>query len=489
MSVVASVLFGSNAAMAHRNLLLVNSNEMRPPVAPLALDYIGDRLRAAGFDVRLLDLAFAPRAPEAIARAVADADPLAVGVTFRNTDDCFLPSGACFVPRLREVVTAIRAGTDAPVVLGGCGYSIFPELILDAAGADMGIAGDGEEALLQLATALENGHDWQAVPGLVVRSSGASSIVNPPHYACSLDIPSSRGTIDNARYLREGGQGNVETKRGCPHHCIYCADPVAKGRSVRCRPPGQVADEVAALLGQGVDCLHLCDGEFNIPLDHALAVCSELATRGLGERLRWYCYCTVSPFNAELASAMRAAGCAGINFGVDSGCDQTLATLKRGYTRDSICGAVHDCRQVGLAVMLDLLIGGPGETEATVRESIEFIKAVNPDRAGATTGVRVYPGTALADLVRSQGPLEANPHLHGHIVDNDGLLRPVFYLDRGLGDRPLDLVVDLIHGDQRFFPPPRTQDASNYNYNDNSVLENAIKAGHRGAYWDILRHL
>src|SRR5512137_2939334 len=123
--IAASARFGSNAAMSHRNILLVNSNEMRPPVAPLALDYIGDGLRSAGFGVRLLDLAFASRTPESIAAAVADADPLLVGVTFRNTDDCFLPSRAYFVPRLRELVSTLKTATDAPVVLGGCGYSIF----------------------------------------------------------------------------------------------------------------------------------------------------------------------------------------------------------------------------------------------------------------------------------------------------------------------------------------------------------------------------
>lgn len=475
--------------MTHRNVLLVNSNEMRPPVAPLALDYIGDTLRTAGFGVRLLDLAFAPRTAESITAAVADAEPLLIGVTFRNTDDCFLPSRAYFVPRLRELVSTLKAATDAPIVLGGCGYSIFPEKVLDAAGADLGIAGDGEQAMLQLATALEGGTDWRTIPGLVFRANGGGYTPNPPRYAKNLSVPSSRATIDNARYFREGGQGNVETKRGCPSKCIYCADPVAKGRTARCRPPSEVADEIENLDTQGVDCLHLCDGEFNIPVDHAAGVCAELIRRRLRDRVRWYCYCTVSPFTTYLAAGMSAAGCAGINFGVDSGCDRMLGSLKRGYTREAIRDAVTWCRREGMAVMLDLLIGGPGETEATVRESIEFIKSVDPDRAGATTGVRIYPGTALADLVRSQGPLAANPHLHGQVENNADFLQPIFYIDRGMGERPLDLVVDIIGGDQRFFPPPRTQDASNYNYNDNSVLENAIKAGHRGAYWDILRRL
>lgn len=271
--------------------------------------------------------------------------------------------------------------------------------------------------------------------------------------------------------------------------CIYCADPVAKGRQVRCRPPAQVAEEVDSLLKQGVDVLHLCDGEFNIPYDHALAVCREMIRRGLGQRVRWYVYCSPHPFSDELALAMKQAGCVGINFGSDSGCDRMLAALGRSYRRDAIREAVRACKAVGITVMVDLLLGGPGEDEASVRETIEFVRQLDPDRCGAATGVRLYPGTPLADTIRRQGPLSANPNLRGCVKDNDSLLRPMFYFDRRLGDDPGSLVCDIIAGDERFFPPPRIKDATNYNYNDNRVLTDAISRGMRGAYWDILRRL
>ncbi|HSW46838.1 MAG TPA: radical SAM protein [Phycisphaerae bacterium] len=472
--------------MSAKTVLLINSNRMKPPVAPLALDYIGDRLKTEGYTVRLVDLSFDD--DSAIANSLGRSDPLAVGVTFRNTDDCYCASGDFFVPGLRDMIARIQSRTKAPIVLGGCGYSIFPGEVLAESGADFGITGDGEEAMLQLARCLEDHEDPRNVPGLV-RRDGNRITVNPPAYRAILDVPTARSLIDNARYLREGAMGNIETKRGCPAHCIYCVDPVAKGRGVRTRPPTHVADEVESLLRQSVDVLHLCDGEFNIPPAHAIAVCEELIRRGLGSRVRWYCYATVHPFPEELADLMRRAGCVGINFGVDSGCDRMLAALKRGYQRDAIRQAVHHCRQAGLTIMLDLLIGGPGEDEDSVRESIAFIKEVSPDRAGAATGVRVYPHTALAEMVRSQGPMTNNPNLRGCTADNGNLLRPVFYLDARLGPAPADLVCDIIAGDERFFPPPRESAAVNYNYNDNRALTDAIAAGRRGAFWDILRRM
>lgn len=475
--------------MSDRPVVLVNSNRMKPAIAPLALDYVAGSLHRGGFEVRLVDLCFADDPAQALRQVLADVEPLMVGVTFRNTDDCYYPSCAFFVPELSELVRQIRALTDAPVALGGCGFSVFPAEIVGMCQADYGIIGDGEEAFGGLARALSGNKDYHTLPGLVWREVDGRCGLNPPRPPAALDVPAERNLLDNARYFREGGQGNVETKRGCPMSCIYCADPVAKGRQVRCRPPAQVAEEVDSLLKQGVDVLHLCDGEFNIPYDHALAVCREMIRRGLGQRVRWYVYCSPHPFSDELALAMKQAGCVGINFGSDSGCDRMLAALGRSYRRDAIREAVRACKAVGITVMVDLLLGGPGEDEASVRETIEFVRQLDPDRCGAATGVRLYPGTPLADTIRRQGPLSANPNLRGCVKDNDSLLRPMFYFDRRLGDDPGSLVCDIIAGDERFFPPPRIKDATNYNYNDNRVLTDAISRGMRGAYWDILRRL
>lgn len=475
--------------MRPREVVLVNTNDMRPPVAPIGLEYVGDWLIEAGYDVRLVDLCLAKDPAAELTNALADADPLAVGVTFRNTDDCFYPVAQCFVPRLKQCVEQIKRLTDAPIVLGGCGFSIFPAEIMNECDVPFGIVGDGEETFEALLHCLERDRDAGKLPRLARRDAQGRVVVNPPKLDPVIDVPAMRGVIDNARYFAEGAMGNVETKRGCASKCLYCADPVAKGNVSRLRPPDQVADEVEALLAQGVNVLHLCDAEFNLPPQHAMAVCDELIARRLGEQVQWYTYACVHPFDDEMAEVMRQAGCVGINFGADSGCDRMLAALKRPYRREAIAEAVQACRKAGLAVMIDLLLGGPGENEASLRESIEFARQLEPDRVGAPVGVRVYPRTPLERLVRSQGPMASNPNLHGQCTDNDNLLAPVFYVDHQLGENPADLVVDLIGGDQRFFPPPRAQDLTNYNYNNNSILASAIESGQRGAFWDILRRL
>jgi len=472
-----------------RCVVLINSNRMKPPVAPLGLEYIGGRLTSAGIEVRLVDLSFVEDPATHIDRTLSEVDPAAVGVSFRNTDDCFWPSGAWFVPELTELIATVRSLTDAPIVLGGCGFSLFAAPILERCRADLAVVGDGEETFLELVQCLDAGRDPYALPGLVYRNTEGRIVVNPPRLDPQPQVPSRRGIIDNARYLREGGMGAIETKRGCPGRCIYCADPLIKGRRPRCRPPGHIADEIESLLAQGIDVFHLCDSEFNIPPEHATAVCDEIIARGLGERIGWYTYASVKPFPPELAVQMRRAGCIGINFGVDSASERMLARLGRDYRQGDIRQAVEASRRAGIVVMLDLLLGGPGEDEDSLRQTIEFVKAVDPDRAGAATGVRIYPGTRLASLVKQQGPLETNPNLRGCVEGNEDFLRPVFYIDQRLGQDAAGLVCELIGQDERFFKPAPVQDDADYNYNENKTLTEAIAAGYRGAFWDILRRL
>ncbi|MDP2952702.1 MAG: cobalamin B12-binding domain-containing protein, partial [Chloroflexota bacterium] len=140
-------------------LLLVNANTLSPPVSPVGLEYVAESLREHGLPVRVVDLAFEADPAGALRRALSSVEPLAVGVAVRNTDDCSWLSATSFLPNIRHLVSVCREATQAPVVLGGGGFSVAPRAILRYTGADMGIAGDGEEALSGLAVKLLRGED------------------------------------------------------------------------------------------------------------------------------------------------------------------------------------------------------------------------------------------------------------------------------------------------------------------------------------------
>ena len=446
---------------------------MKPPIAPIGLDYVGSALRAAAHEVRLLDLCWEDDAGPAIERAFAEDRPDLAALTFRNTDDCFFASRTSFIDVLQSDVARIRGAYDGPVVIGGGGFSLMPVELLEHTGAPYGVVGDGESALPALLRALSGEITFADVPGLVWRDVGAWRR-NAPHPAdlASLSL-AARDVVDNERYFREGGQIGIETKRGCPGRCIYCADPVIKGHRPRPRPAGDLVAELRGLLDRGIDYFHLCDSEFNLPIDHALGFCRALIDSGLGERAKWYTYAAPAPFTRELIDLMQRAGCIGINFGVDSGSDAMLAALGRDYRAADVAETARICHDAGMVFMYDLLLGGPGETTQTLVETMRLMQSLPVDRVGVSLGVRVYPGTQLAAMLDKN---EADA------------LEPEYYVSPKLGAEPLDFLRELIGDDKRFLLPVG-DDEQDYNYNDNTVLQNAIARGHRGAYWDILRKL
>jgi radical SAM superfamily enzyme YgiQ (UPF0313 family) len=486
------------------DVALINTNRIQPPIAPIGLDYVAEALHAAGHRVRVLDLCWAEDVSAAVAGFFSDANDGLVGVTLRNTDDCAFTSRQSFLSPFADVIRRIRQHTDAPIVVGGVGFSVMPEQVLAyvdqlAPGSiDAGVWGEGEFVFPQLAACLQGGGNatpstggslpaWHDIPNLIWRQRREDGVCdwhrNPPVYPDLAELPPmSRRWVDNVRYLKQGGQAGIETKRGCPGRCIYCADPIAKGTETRIRPPQAVADELEKLLEQGIDHIHTCDSEFNLPERHASAVCREIVCRGLESKLRWYAYCTPASFSKELSLIMCDAGCVGINFGVDHGDAEMLRRLGRPYAPEDIANVTRWCREAGIAVMLDLLLGSPGETRESLVRTIELMQRVAPDRVGVSLGIRVYPGTALARQVQSE-------RLGAGLIGGEDPATPLFYLEPAVAPFCFSLLDELIGDDSRFlfFDPSRPD--RNYNYNANQRLSDAIAAGHRGAYWDILRRL
>ena len=468
-------------------ILLVNTNRMKPACAPIGLDYVADALIAAGHEPVLLDLCFSEDVNGDIRSALRDVDPRMIGVTVRNTDECYM-TGAFFLPFVREVVDCLRANSAAPIVMGGVGFSVVPEGVMRFCRPDFGIAGAGEGSFPRLAEAISASKQAETVPNLLYWDK-----TELKRTAMDRDFqddqPRTRSFIDNARYFREGGQAGFETKRGCDMTCVYCADPLSKGRHVRLRSPELVVDELRALLAQGIDHFHTCDCEFNVPGEHAKDVCREIIEAGIGESMRWYAYCSVTPFDDEMADLFKRAGCAGVDFGADSGNDDMLKRLGREFRADDLVRTADLCHKHGIPFMYDLLIGSPGETRETVRETIDLMRRIDADCVGLSMGVRIYEGTATANWVRSQGSIQSNPDIYGAKVGNADFLRPVFYVSPELGDDMVGIVSEMVGGDKRFFLPSTEEVDSNYNYNDNTVLVDAIRDGARGAYWDILRRM
>jgi radical SAM superfamily enzyme YgiQ (UPF0313 family) len=134
---------------------LLNTNQIKPPIAPIGLEYVAEAVNAAGYHVQVLDLCWQDDKSSAIADFLGKTNFDLIGVTLRNTDDCAFTSRQSFLGEFAEIVNTIRKHTDALIVLGGVGFSVMPEQVLDLCEADGGLWGDGEFGFLQLADRLE----------------------------------------------------------------------------------------------------------------------------------------------------------------------------------------------------------------------------------------------------------------------------------------------------------------------------------------------
>ena len=451
-------------------------------MGPVGLEYVAEALRDAGFGIDILDLCWEEDWKISLSRFFNDKSFDLVGITLRNTDDCALASRRSFLDEFVSIVSAIGEASAAPLVLGGGGFSVMPVEILKLCRASAGIWGDGEFAFVELAQRLKRGKEWLDVPNLIWPADGIWRR-NPPSAPPLNGLPRmKRDIFDNQRYFREGGQAGIEMKRGCAERCVYCADPVARGRAVRTRPPSEIVDELECLVRQGIDHIHTCDSEFNLPPVHAREVCREIIRRKLGDKLNLYTYCSPVPFPVELAGLMKKAGFVGINFGVDSGNDRMLKSLGRDFRAVDILNTTRRCRREGITVMLDLLIGAPGESRQSIIDTIDLMKRSGSELMGVALGVRIYPGTALGRMIEEG-------YLKEGLIGGGKPTEPLFYLEPRITPFASGLLDELIGDDKRFFFfDPRRPDR-NYNYHANQVLIDAIGKGHRGAYWDILRRI
>lgn len=474
--------------MSKAQVVLVYANRLKPPVAPLGLEYLSNALKRKGFEVNILDLCFVNNLREAIERYFKDNEVFAVGINLRNIDQLSLATEKFLLPEFREIVSLIKAKTKAPLILGGPGFSLMPEAVLDYCGMDLGIRGEGEYSLPLLLEKIQKGEDFRDVPGLVYRENHGFHR-NPFKLIDLSQFSPKRGTIDNKRYFLEGGSGVVEYHRGCSKNCIYCPDPWIKGNKIRFRNPDSVVDEMEELLRDGIDHIYFSDSEFNVPDEkHSRELCQKIIERGLSSKLRWNADILPVHFSEELAHLFLKAGCEGVAFNIECCSEKMLHAMGKDFGVEEIYRAAKACQRQGLPFIYYLLLGGPGETKETLKETAENLKQIPHHGLETVLGIRILPGTRLFEMVKSNGPLKQNPNLKGKVEGNENFLVPIFYLSSALGPEAeaREYLFELFEGDERFFLARKGKAGT---FISNEGLIKAVKDGYRGVFWDILRKL
>ena len=409
--------------------LIINSNRHRSPwpVPPVGACAVASAAAAAGHEVKFLDLCFARRPEKAVARAAREFRPDLVGVSIRNFDNCDWAAPAGFLDEIRDrIVRPIRAATPARLVLGGGAAGLMPAEFLDYFGADFVLRGDGEPAIVGLLAALESGTSPAGVPGIAYRDGNAVH-VNQPARAPDLDalpLPYPERWLDLARYARWGGPLGIQTKRGCALGCTYCAYNEIEGRCYRLKSMDRIAREIAEALRGGAREIEFVDSTFNIPLDHALAVCRMLAERKFPAR---FSTMGINPLGAQprnSSAGWRPPGSPKSRSPPRRAARGCLSRCKRGYTVEDLERTAALARGLAAAGHVVLPLRRPGRDRGDrPRDLRVHRRAVSrPEHLVLlVSGIRIVAGSPLAKQYSAAG-------VRGdRSATSPNLLQPVFY--------------------------------------------------------------
>jgi len=385
-------------------ILLASSNlENSPaPVFPLGLSVLAKSLRQAGHEIQIFDWLTHDGQEESLRAVLAAFSPELIGIGVRNIDNVDSLNLVFYLDDLLRMTTLIRQLSPAPIVLGGAGYSLLPEDILAFTGADYGIVGAGEEAMPQLADTLAKG---QSIAKIIRAST--------PRFFGGADY--DRNIL--SYYLSEGGAAPLQTKRGCPHNCVYCAYPLLEGSCVRSRDTDELLCELDFLRREySPSLIYFTDSIFNAPGGSQWELLDRMARQGIS--IPWTAFFSPQKFTAEEIGLMKRTGLKVAELGLDALCDTTLKGLGKNYDFSCATTAVSSLRRTGATVSCSAMAGGPQIFDATLREGMQNLKMLDTVPVFVFMGIRILPNTPLEAIARHEGVLSAG----------ESFLRPKFYL-------------------------------------------------------------
>jgi anaerobic magnesium-protoporphyrin IX monomethyl ester cyclase len=248
--------------------------------------------------------------------------------------------------------------------------------LLKAVGADVFIvSAEGEAALAGVLAALRDGRPLRDVPNLVYRDGAEAVQTESATEANNL----AQNMVDYGLFDPEAFNGMVSlrTAKSCPFACAFCGFPVRAGR-YKYLSVEEVERELDAIHALGsVHTLSFIDDTFNVPKKRFKELLRMMIRKGYG--FRWNSYLRADHADAECIELMRESGCEGVFLGVESGSDRILEQMNKTSRRADYLRLIPALSEAGIVTHANLIIGFPGESDETVRESESVIETAHPD--------------------------------------------------------------------------------------------------------------
>ncbi|MCX5867305.1 MAG: radical SAM protein [Proteobacteria bacterium] len=381
---------------------------IHPFEPPLGLAALSAYLNGRAFRVEVLDLVGLGIPEDKLPEILREKSPARVGIGAMTP----------LFPAARRLARVVKQTLpEAAVIAGGAHPTVSPETCLSEENIDFIVRGEGEEAL----AALLAGVKPDQIPGLGWKSPGGGKINYPAPLAEDLDslpLP-DYDAFPVEKYVKyneslRGIRGiSMLVSRGCPYQCSFCAVHLTMGRKFRIKRPARVVREMAGLQEKySLEGIWFKDSILNLDLAWAGEFAAEIKRRGV--KIKWQYNTRVDRIDEAEILAEKEAGLVQVDFGIESGSPQSLATLRKGIDLEMIKSAVR-LAQKHVRVSGFFMIGIPGETREDIEMTFSLAKSLKLDKVCVSLYCPL-PGSALYDDLKKReeyaGPLADLAKIH-----------------------------------------------------------------------------
>lgn len=443
-----------------RTLLISANTSIQPyPIYPLGLVLLKQTLEKQGHEVLLYDPVASKNYAEQIKGLVKDNTLDFIAISLRNIDDVDSCTQDRFVEQARWMVKEIKKCSNKPVIMGGSGFSLLPEEILEFVGADYGIVGEGEVALPWL------------IKRLSAHNAPAQQIIDAVDMFGQIPGPEICGPDENeglaTYYLNASGVLNIQSKRGCEHHCTYCPYPHLEPGRIRKRNVKDVVQEIQDLQElSSLNQLFFVDSVFNDYQGHHLELAEEMLRQDI--RVKWSAFFRPAKTDKNELKLLIRSGLQSVELGTDASTDQTLRGLNKSFDFQTVFEFQKQCAELQIPCAHFVIFGGPGEDMHTLKQGIYNLNQLPKCVVFVFSGIRILKKTPLYDLCLQTGVLQPG----------QSLLSPEFYFSPLLDQKQMhrELESGFARRRDRMFPPAKGMDK----------MRVMRRFGYKGLLWDKL---
>ncbi|MBU1895919.1 radical SAM protein [Patescibacteria group bacterium] len=362
----------------------------------VGLGYISAILKAKGYTVDLMEIGDLQKQLPAVQAKIKQGDVGVVGISANSHQFKYIPEVAA---KVKEYPFSI------PIIVGGVHTTLKPEAIDSIKEIDGVCIGEGEEAFLELVDKIAAGDNYFSVKNFWFRDGEkiVRNVCRPLTENLDLLPLPDRSIFNYFNSLHEKKVPRFIFSRGCPFECSYCCNHIFKriykdlGKYVRWRSVDSALVEIERTRKEyNFDYFKLDDDTFSLNKAWLKEFCEKLASKDWG--LTFECNVRPGTIDEEGMELLKKGGCRMIKIGVETGnVDLRKSILNRSFSNEDIIKTFALAKKFGIKTFSFNMIGVPGETMDTVKESVDLNLKIKPDFM-QVTAFYPYPGTVLGDL-------------------------------------------------------------------------------------------